>query len=72
MTLTWGGVVLLTQVLGAEESAADARPSASTAEAVLPALPAATAEDGLWHSLLRLEASTLALLPQGGGGEQEG
>jgi hypothetical protein len=33
------------------------------------ALPAATA--GGWHSLMRLEASGLALLPRGGGGGVE-
>ena len=72
MTLTWVVALLLTQVPGAEESSDGAWPSASLAEAVLPAPPTAAGEGGGWNSLLRLEASTLALLPRGGGGEPVG
>jgi hypothetical protein len=74
MTLTWVVVLLLTQVPGAEEPAEGAWPSAPSAEAVLPAdtPPTAAHEGGRRNSLLRLEASTLALLPRGGGGEPVG
>lgn len=74
MTLTWVVLLLLTQDPGAEASADGVLPPASSAETVMPAdaPPTTTGEGGRWNSLLRLEASTLALLPRGGGGEPVG
>jgi hypothetical protein len=74
MTLTWVVVLVLTQAPGAEESTDGAWPSASLAEAVMPAdaPPTAAGEGGRWNSLFRLEASMLSLLPRAGRGEQVG
>ncbi|HYH96720.1 hypothetical protein [Hyalangium sp.] len=74
MTLTWVVVLLLTQAPGAGESADGAWLPASAAKVVPPAdaPPTEAREAGRWNSLIRLEASTLALLPRGGAGEHVG
>lgn len=62
----WIILLLATQGAGAE-----APPETTSPTELWEAVPAAEFEPG-WHTLLRMEASMLALLPQGGAAKQEG